>query len=335
MDTALTCYLLFQALLAAYLLLDGFDLGAGIISLFTKSEDNRRKALYAIWPVWNANEVWILAAFVLLFAAFPLVFTTLLSSLYAGFFLFLAAIILRGVFIEYRERASSERTRRIFTALFGIGSLLAAFCLGVVAGNCLLGFPMDERHLLSGGALFMFNAFSLATGLLAVLLLAWQGAAWLTVKAGPETDAWTGKLARWILPSVLVLWAGLALWLLIASPTFPERLERPVLTALLAAGFPACFVLSVLLRGRSGGRMSFFLSSLSIVSLLAASASAFYPVLIPSLSGLGDLTVSNASSDPRALRTVLGLLLAGLPFVALLNGVVYWIFRGRPNLRHE
>ena len=325
MDYPFICFLLFQVLLAVYLLLDGFDLGTGILTLFLKDEKKLSSALYAIWPYWNANEVWVLSAFVLLFAAFPPVFSTLLSSLYPGFFLLLAAVILRGVSLEYRERTATPAGRSAFTLLFGTGSLLAALVLGVAAGNIIGGFP-PHASLVS-----MFRPFNLLTGLFSVLVLSWHGSRWLAMKApGSLPDGVKlGSLAAGI--SAAVIFVILVFWAASASPYFPEHSRSVPLCAMAVASTVLCWALSFWTGTAGKNRASFLFSSCAVLFCLVSSASAFYPVMAVSDPVL---TAVNASADPRNMPVVMTIVLAGLPLAAFLNITVYLLFRGGTPAKH-
>src|ERR1700683_410792 len=193
--------------LALYVVLDGFDLGVGILFGFSRNEEVRRRMLAAISPVWDGNETWLLIGGTVLWAAFPIVYALVLSAFYLPICLMLAALILRGVAFEFRQKAS-ERTRLVWDLGFGGGSLVAAFVQGAAVGALVRGLPVAADGRFAGsGAFAWVSPFSLLCGLGLCLGDALLGATWLVMKStGPVRDRGY-RAIPWVLAAVLVFLA--------------------------------------------------------------------------------------------------------------------------------
>jgi cytochrome d ubiquinol oxidase subunit II len=156
MDLNIIWFLLVGILIIGYAILDGFDLGIGIIHLFTKGENDKRINLNAIGPVWDGNEVWLLTGGGALFAAFPIVYATVFSGFYIVFMLLLAALIFRAVSFEFRKY-SEAKDKKYWDLAFGLGSLVPALLYGVAIGNILRGLPIDAKGAFHGTFLGLLN----------------------------------------------------------------------------------------------------------------------------------------------------------------------------------
>ncbi len=176
-------FLLVGVLLLGYAVLDGFDLGAGVLNPFVaKTDDERRTVLRSIGPVWDGNEVWLLTAGGALFAAFPLVYATVFSGFYLALMLLLAALIFRAVALEFRDQLEGAGWRRAWDVAFFLGSAVPALLLGVAIGNIIRGLPLNAAGEYTGGLIGLLTPFPLIIGLLVVALVTTHGAAWLLVK---------------------------------------------------------------------------------------------------------------------------------------------------------
>ncbi len=197
LDLPTIWFLLIGVLIAGYAVLDGFDLGAGILHLWVaRGDDQRRSVIAAIGPVWDGNEVWLLTAGGALFAAFPVVYATVFSGFYLALMLLLVALIFRAVAIEFRDQETSPRWRSAWDVAFAAGSLVAALLLGVAIGNIVMGLPLDADGLYRGGLLGLLRPFPLAVGLLTVALFSWHGAGWLVLKTDGDVQARATRAQR-------------------------------------------------------------------------------------------------------------------------------------------
>jgi cytochrome d ubiquinol oxidase subunit II len=192
-------------LLSIYCVTDGFDLGVGSIYGYLKNPQDRKNALYAIWQVWNGNEVWLIGSFGVLLAAFPPAYGTLLSAMYVPVYLVLFSIILRGVSIEFFPKLSNPSHIKILEVTFIFGSAFIAFAIGFVGGNVLSGLPIDSQGVMQKSFLALFNPFSLATGIASLLFFASHGTAYLLLKTeGEFRDKLKSMYSlSWILSAVL------------------------------------------------------------------------------------------------------------------------------------
>lgn len=325
-------FLLVGVLFAGYAILDGFDLGAGMLHLFVaKTDDERRSVLNAVGPVWDGNEVWLLTGAGALFAAFPKVYATVFSGMYLALMLVLAALILRAVCLEFRSKEKAPAWRRSWDVVFAVSSFLPSLLFGVAVGNIVRGLPLDAEQEFAGTFLGLLNPFALLTGLLSVAMFLAQGASWLQMKTlGPvrERSLAAGRTA-WF--------AWLALW---AAVTLYSRVEAPLSWS--GAG-PALWAIPALffffmagLRHSWGGRRpseSFFFSSAAIAMLLAGLGAAIYPNLVPALGNPErSLTIWNAASSLLTLKVMLTIALAGMPIVIGYTIFIYTRFKGPVRL---
>jgi cytochrome d ubiquinol oxidase subunit II len=336
MDLQTTWFFLISALLIGYAILDGFDLGVGILSLFTPDDRERRIYINAIGPVWDGNEVWLLTAGGALFAAFPVVYATVFSGFYLAIMLLLVALIFRAVSMEFRGKVDAAGWRTLWDWSFGLGSLLPALLLGVAFGNILRGVPLDAAGNFTGSFLGLLNPYALLVGLVAVVLFTMHGALYLTTK----TDgALRDRLVRWVSGTwvafvVLHLLATVAT--IIVSPfLFLSLLRTPMFWILFILLLSAILTLPVALKKGSYFR-AFILSSVIVLAVVGLSAVSLFPRLVPSLSDLNhSLTIYNASSSQTTLRVMLVIALIGMPLVLAYTFFIYRAFKGKVVLGDE
>ncbi|MHB9026160.1 MAG: cytochrome d ubiquinol oxidase subunit II [Armatimonadota bacterium] len=312
-------------LFVGYTVLDGFDLGVGIRHLFLRDERERKRNLNSIAPFWDGNEVWLITAGGALFAAFPPVYASVLSSLYLPLMLLLLALVARAVSIEFRAGEATPRVRGLWDLLFGASSLLAVLLFGTALGNILRGLPLDSAGNSTGTVLGLFNPFALLVGLLNVLMLATHGGLYAQVRADEET---AHPIRRW------TLYAWMA-YLIVALITLTTAIvtQRHLLANYLAAPalwiIPALAVLAIIMAGimniLGAPRRAFAASALAIILLLGSAAAALFPTLVPALGQPAwSLTAANASSSPLTLKAMLIITLIGMPFIL---GYTYWVYR--------
>lgn len=330
MDLATTWFLLVGVLIAGYAVLDGFDLGVGVLSLFSRSDREQRIHLNAIGPVWDGNEVWLLTAGGALFAAFPAVYATVFSGFYVAFMLLLLALMARAVSFEFRSKVESAPWRRAWDLAFGLGSLVAAVLFGVALGNVARGVPLGPDGEFAGTFLGLLNPLALLAGFLTLALSVAHGAAWLRLKT--EGDL-LSRVERWLLPAQVAwgaLWVLVVAWSLVASPALGSAfLGRPLawIAALVAAGAWGATV-GWTRKGQAG--RAFFASSLTIVAQVAVLGACLYPTLVPALGDPSlSLTVHNSASTPRTLGVMLAIALAGMPLVVAYTAFIYRVFKGK------
>jgi cytochrome d ubiquinol oxidase subunit II len=326
-------FLLIGVLLTGYAILDGFDLGVGVLHLFARSEEERRIHINAIGPVWDGNEVWLLTAGGALFAAFPVVYATVFSGYYLALMLVLVALILRAVSFEFRGKVASPAWRRVWDWAFGLGSLVPAVVFGVAVGNILRGLPFDADGNLEVSLLDLLNPYALVIGILSLAMFLMHGATYLTLKTDgalrERMAAWAGRL--WVAYVLMFVVASVATFA--AAPwLFREAGPSPLTWVCAAALLAAEFFLPVSLKDRRYGR-AFLASSVSIAAQIGLAAVALFPRLVPARPDLArSLTIYNAASTPRTLTTMLIIALIGMPFVVAYTAIIYRVFKGKTIL---
>jgi len=327
-------YLLIGVLLTGYAILDGFDLGVGVLSPFVARGDRERRLLLnAIGPFWDGNEVWLLTGGGALFAAFPHVYATVFSGFYLALMLVLFALIVRAVSFEFRSKVESEGWRRAWDWVFFIGSLLPALLTGVAVGNVMRGVPLDAQMEFTGNFLTLLNPFSLLVGLTGLAMFITHGAIYLMVKTNGAVAerAKRRAVSGW---TVLVILAGLTTG--VAAVDVPARFDNysrtPIAWAvpILAAIFLA--VTRISLRRGEAGR-AFLFSALSIAGLMGIFGLANYPYLLPARNAVEyGLTIYNASASQKTLTVMSVIALVGMPLVIAYTAYIYYIFRGKARV---
>ena len=193
MDYNLIWFILLGVLLAGYAILDGFDLGVGILHLLARDDHERRLFVNSIGPLWDGNEVWLVTFGGALFATFPEAYATIFSGFYMAFMLLLFALIFRAVSLEFRSKITSIRWRTFWDYGFFASSLLATLLFGVAVGNALRGVPLDERGLYTGGFWTLLGPYPILVGLLTVAIFAMHGAMYLYLKTEGAVQERLGK----------------------------------------------------------------------------------------------------------------------------------------------
>lgn len=323
-----------SGMLIAYSVLDGYDLGVGATYLWVaRAEDERRTALNAIGPVWNGNEVWLIAAGGMLVVSFPKVYASAFSGFYLALMLVLWFLILRGVSIEFRSKLENPLWRSLFDAGFWLGSFAIALLLGVALGNVLRGLPIGADGTFQGTFALVLNPYALLTGLLSLGTLAWHGANYLRIKTEgtlqERARTWASRLYFVVLALAAVATLATFRVSLTLAPNYrryPAAWVFPLLAVLgLSWGF----------RARQAGRerWAFRGSILTIIGLLGAAAMTVYPNLLYStLNPDYSLTIFNAASSPHALRASLLANVAGMIGVVLYITYVHRTFTGKTHV---
>lgn len=335
MDLNTIWFVLVGVLIAGYALLDGFDLGTGVLHLFTRDERERRVMMNAIGPVWDGNEVWLLTGGGALFAAFPPVYATVFSGFYLAFTLLLVALILRAVSFEFRGKVESAAWRRWWDLAFGVGSFVPALLYGVAVGNVLRGLDMDAtgiRTTLVG----LLNPFALLLGVLGLAMFVLHGATYLGMKSeGALQERMRGWASgAWVVFIALFAASTVAAYA-VAPYLFSGWFANPLTWVFFALLLASCVAGPVAVRAARFGR-AFVASGAATVAVIALAAEGLYPRLVPARPDLAaSLTIYNASSSPRTLTTMLVIALVGMPLVIVYTVLIYRAFRGKTVLTPE
>lgn len=324
----------FVCLLTGYAILDGFDLGVGILHMFSKEDRERRLMLNSIGPVWDGNEVWLVTAGGALFAGFPEAYATLFSAFYIPFMILLTGIIFRATAIEFRSKQPMLWWRWMWDALFSFASLVIAISLGLVVGNLIQGIPIDENKEFIGTFLGLFNPYALLVCAMTVALFSMHGSIYLLMKTeGSLHD----KIRTWVNPLIItfiILYAITTVSTLIYFEYMAKTIkERPIffilaLVNLLAiANIPRCIQ-----KGYDG--WAFISSCFNIASLLALYGVGSFPNMIRAINSPKEwsLTIYNSASSKLTLEILLFIAMIGIPLVIGYTAAIYYIFKGKVKL---
>ncbi len=312
-----------------YVILDGFDLGLGILFPLAPSHADRDTMMNSIAPVWDGNETWLVLGGVSLLAAFPLAYAVILPATYIPILMMVMALVLRGVAFEFRFKA--ERSRFLWDAAFTGGSTLAALGQGLVLGAFIQGFPVENGRY-AGGAFGWLTPFSLMTGIGLVFGYALLGATWLIWKTDGSLQAWSRRAARPALLAVLALIGIVSLWTPLAHPMIAERWFAwpnllylspvPLVTAALA-------LLTWRTIASDSDRLPFAGAvGLFLLSFLGLGIS-LWPYAVPP-----HITIWQAAAQPESQLFMLVGVLILIPLILAYTGYSYWVFRGKVRSDH-
>ncbi len=314
-------FILWGLLWAVYFVLDGFDLGLGIGSPFIAKSEKEKNILYhAIGPFWNGNEVWLITAGGVTFAAFPTAYAVLFSSLYTPLMLILFGLIIRGVGLEFRESVSSSGWKRFWEWAVFLGSFLPAFLFGVAFANLFKGIPIDEQGIFKGSTLDLLNFYGLLGGILFVLLFLLHGMLWLAVRTTGDLKDRAMGYARLTMFPVVIVAIGFLVATWFNTDLYVNYLEKPLFYAvpsvliplMVIAGFGGVFYFS----RKDNPLYAWFSSSLAIIGVTFFGIIGLYPNLIPSsLSSSYNITIYNGASSPLTLKIMLAVVLMFIPLV--------------------
>lgn len=314
-----------------YVLLDGFDLGVGILFPFVGSEEHRDIMMNSVAPVWDGNETWLVLGGGGLFAAFPLAYAALMPAIYMPIGFMLTALIFRGVAFEFRFRATGA-ARRIWDQAFHWGSVVAAFAQGLVMGAIAQGITLENGRF-AGDMFDWLTPFSFVTGWALVWGYTLLGACWLIFKTDGDLQAWASHAARLAAAVMLAMMVVVTLWIPLLDTAVSERWGLryplpdwsrllPLSPVPLLVGFSFWMLFRSLRRGSSYAPYlwSVALFLLGYIGLLLG----IYPYLVP-----WQLSFRDAAAAPNAQALLLVGALVLLPLILGYTAYAYWVFRGK------
>jgi len=332
MDLNLFWFVLLGVLLAGYAILDGFDLGVGILHPVARTDEERRVVLHSIGPIWDGNEVWLVTFGGALFAAFPEAYATVFSGFYLAFMLLLFALIFRAVSLEFRSKIRSARWRTAWDWGFFGASLVATILFGVAVGNAIYGVPLDQRGIFVGTFVDLLHPYALLCGALAVALFSMHGSIYLYLKTeGALQERLHGFLWR-TFGIFLVLYMVTTIATLAFVPrSLANFADHPwawgvvLLNVLAVANVPRAIF-------QRRPRYAFVSSSATIAALVFLFGIALFPALVRAHDPANSLTIYNAASSRKTLTIMAFIAGLGMPFVVAYTAVIYWTFRGKVKL---
>jgi cytochrome d ubiquinol oxidase subunit II len=308
-----------------YVLLDGFDLGVGILLPFAPTEACRDKMLNSIAPFWDGNETWLVLSGGVLFIAFPLAYSIVMPALYLPIVIMLVALVFRGVAFEFRAKASAE-SKKYWNSAFHFGSLIAAFSQGVILGAIMQGFEVDGR-VFSGSGFGWLTSFSIVTGISLVFGYALLGATWVILKTEDTTQDWARKCALYTMIYVPLLMGIVSLWIpFIDESIYDTWFKAPNIFYLLPVPIMVVITTCLLYKTimRDGEASPFFLSVLLFCFGFFGFGVSLWPWAVPR-----KITIWEAAASPESLSlTLIGVVLI-LPVILSYTGYSYYVFRGK------
>lgn len=308
-----------------YVLLDGFDLGVGILSGFVPDAASRDLIMNSIAPVWDGNETWLVLGGLALLAAFPLAFAIIIPAVYFPIATMLLALVFRGVAFEFRYRDAEHRS--FWDHAFCYGSAVATFAQGIVIGAYVQGFSVAGRQF-SGSSFDCFTGFSLFTGVALVFGYGLIGSGWLILKTEGALQNWARKLGRKCLLGVVIGIVLVSFWTALTDPAISHRWFSWPNMAFLAVVPIVTLVLVIsawLSLGRSDSQLAPFVSAIGLFVLsYAGIAISLWPMIVPHRYSLWQA----ASAVGTQLFLLVGTVLL-LPIILMYSGWSYWVFRGK------
>ena len=333
MDVHLFWFIVLGILLTGYAILDGFDLGVGILHLFVHEDEERRVLMNSIGPLWDGNEVWLVTFGGALFAAFPPVYAAAFSGLYLPFMVLLFALIFRAVSMEFRSKQEMRWWRRSWDASFTAASALATFLFGVAVGNVMRGLPLGAGMEFEGTLADLVTPFPLLVGVFAVATFAMHGSIYLYLKTEGDLQR---RIHGWMWRTFgmfLVLYLMTTIFTIVTMPnavrnfaSIPWAWIVVLLNILAIANIPRAIWLGKPFY-------AFISSSCTIAALTFLFGFALFPNLIVSTKDPSyNLTIYNAASSLKTLKIMQIIAFVGFPFVLAYTVVIYWIFRGKVQM---
>jgi cytochrome bd ubiquinol oxidase subunit II len=354
-------WLLLGVLLIGFAVMDGFDLGAGMLLPFIARNDRERRIIInTVGPVWEGNQVWLILGAGAIFAAWPLVYGTTFSGFYLAMFLVLCSLILRPVGFKYRSKMPGPRWRGTWDRLLFLGGLVPALIFGVAVGNALRGVPFrfDDTMRLTyeGGLIGLLNPYALLCGLVSVAMLAMHGGAYLAVKAEEPV---AGRARRATLGAAIVLvllfalagiWTGSSGGYRITSALAHDGPSNPLAKTVEAAtgawlanysampwtllapvmGFAGALLAAMLSRSGRRDGLAWIASAISVFGVVATAGVSMFPFILPSsLDARSSLTVWDSSSSQLTLEVMLIAAVIFVPIIMVYTSFVYSVLRGR------
>ncbi|MGO8880975.1 MAG: cytochrome d ubiquinol oxidase subunit II [Desulfomonilaceae bacterium] len=323
-------FLLWGLIWGIYFMLDGFDFGLGTLLPFIARSDKEKRVIYnAMGPFWDGNEVWLITAGGVTFAAFPTTYAVMFSTLYTPLLMILFALIIRAASLEFRNKIASQSWKSFWDACLFIGSFTPALLFGVAFANIFQGIPFDKNYVFQGNLFTLLNPYGLVGGVLFVSLFLVHGSIWLAIKSDGNlhVKAKAAASSIWIfLLVVAVVFLGYT-WF--ATPLYKNYLSNPILFIL-----PLITVLTLLATRlfifQNAFWKAWIASSLTILTAVLFGVVGLFPNLYPSsIDSTLSFTAFNSSSSPLTLKIMLGVVLIMVPIVIAYQTWAYHLFSGK------
>jgi cytochrome bd ubiquinol oxidase subunit II len=322
-------FILITVLWTGFFILEGFDLGVGMLhGVIGRDEAGRRAVINTIGPLWDGNEVWLIVAGAAIFAAFPAWYATLFSGFYLAFVLLLVALILRGVSFEYRGKSPSQRWRSTWSRLLMTASFVVPLVLGIGLADLLHGTPINSAQEFTGSFWSLFQPYAILTGVTLVALCVMHGSTFIAMKTDGALRTRAARMARRMAVVTVLLVFAFISWTHVTSGggAFLNPVELIACIAVVAAAFLAW-------DRREG--WAFTATSVTIAICIITLFVDLYPrVMVSSTNPAYDLTVHNTASPPYTLKVMTVVALVLLPVVLGYQAWTYYVFRRRITDQH-
>jgi cytochrome d ubiquinol oxidase subunit II len=321
-------FILIAVLWTGFFVLEGFDMGVGMLHAVTgKDEPGKEAVLATIGPLWDGNEVWLVVAAAAMFAAFPGWYATMFSGFYLLFVILLAGLIARGVSFEFRGKADNARWRGAWDVSMTVGSLIVAAGLGIALGDLLHGVPIDENQEFTGSVWSLLQPYALFTGLTVLLLCLVHGSTFLALTTQGEIHVRARRSAAWLAPVTGFAVLGFVAWT--HASQHKGVLVNPIEACALLAVFAAAWLAA---EGRTG--WAFGATTIALASTIGSIFVNLYPrVMVSSTNSSYSLTVSSTASGNYALKVITVIALVMLPVVLTYQTWSYHVFHRRLTAR--
>ena len=323
-------FLLWGLLWAIYFVLGGFDLGLGTMMPFVAGRESERAGVInAMGPFWDGNEVWLITAGGVTFAAFPKAYAVMFSSMYSALFILLFALILRGVAFEFRHQVKNAAWKRVWDWGIVIGSFLPALLLGVAFANIFKGIPIDGDGVLQGNLLSFLNPYALLGGVTFVFMFCLHGVIWLGIRSEGVLQQRSRDFGVLLWPLVVLFVLLFVVYTGLATNILANYLEQPLLFIILALPVGGILTSRVFI-GLSQWWRAFAAQGATIAGLALFAVVGLHPALLPSsLDPAYSVTVEKAASTTLTLSIMLGVVLVFVPIVIAYTFWAYWHFSGK------
>ncbi len=323
-------FLLWGLIWGIYFMLDGFDFGLGMLLPFVTRSDKEKRIIYnAMGPFWDGNEVWLITAGGVTFAAFPITYAVMFSTLYTPLLMILFALIIRAVSFEFRNKIASQSWKSLWDTCLFVGSFTPALLFGVAFANIFHGIPFDKNYVFQGNLLTLLNPYGVLGGVLFVALFLVHGAIWLAIKSDGTLHARAKAAASslWIFLLIIAVVFLVYTW-------FSTTLYKNYLNNLMLFILPLITVISLLLTRLLIFKNAFWKawasSSVTIVTAVLFGVVGLFPNMYPSsIDQTLSLTAFNSSSSPLTLKIMLGVALVMVPIVIAYQTWAYHLFSGK------
>ena len=326
----ITWFLLWGLLWAIYFILDGFDLGLGTLLPFLgKNEHEKRVILNSAGPFWDGNEVWLITAGGVTFAAFPTAYAIMFSSLYAPLLIILFALIFRAVSFEFRSKEDHPLWAIFWDKIHFISNIIPSILFGVTFANLFMGIPIDANGVYHGSILMLLSPYGLTGGIFFLIMFSLHGALWLAFKSEEN-------LQIKALSTIILLWPIMFILLLlfliltaIYTDIYTNYLANPILFIVPIIAF-ICFLGIRYMLNKAKILLAFACSGLYILGITFFGILGMFPNIVKSnMNDAWSITAYNAASSPLTLKIMLGVTLVCIPIVLAYQAWIYVIFSGK------